>query len=1068
MVSLVYMPKRRRLPPNTEKRVLRAIEGKSYQDQGYTFEEFCFHVLSRSPDYMDLRRSSTSSSRPAPPRNPDAYMNRADGSVVYFEFTEDSNPTRYAHKLMERPYLSAADEVVLAVQATLSLTQRERIEERIKGQDTAARLMDATELCDYMCTHAPSLIGTLLGVRYLPEHFSSLEDACGTLNRRKVRFPTWKEMVDETIFIDDELSGSIQNYLEHHRVPVLLSGRWGSGKSVLAMGVGARLQEKGFSTYYISLSEISEESDWTAFVHLKNEVEKFGDAHTLFIVDDAHSKPEVSYQITNLLRGSGMGPLLLLVGRPTPKEPSEVNTFYPALFDWTDGTIGLTDTPPKGIRMANPFETWSGIWRALDAGDSVDGVRLFARCGGNLSLLSMVLARWNKERGSVLKVKLRPILDYVRTRFLVDEFPQVKTIAALACLDCQADLSAVFINQPGSRRDFAASIELLTESGSSPLIVTGGKATGIGPGEGLLILRSAQHGEGEDRVYSILLEEVLRYARSKPRNPYELIRAMWCTTSDSSGHFLFRDAVRELLIEVLTQEDFARFLKDTVLPNAPSALKLARLARLCSHVGLAEPAYSQLLDKNVLVEMLKTIRQTCKEKGYTVSFTNREYWAWKELARHSSELGDEYLALFTDRELQQYGKLAPRNLGKLVEICARSEVLRERLGSWILDSLGSPGFASRIFRESRCVGAKFLLRDLHRLGDEYTECVRAHLVPSEFARIMKEWTVVDGGILPVVGSKLGKDYRDDVSRCLGLDYLNTICYEIPLNRIRAVYDRHLWARFLAEALARRIDSASFLEVQLFLRNMLFNNFYRSEILAVCEVLDELSIQEGLIAKAVDYGDIGAIGRFLRMLHVVAPRTGSKYAQGILDAGNDMASSEASLWTLTQYAFGLWLSLAPGTRGYLPCNLQERLEAATALGASVTIVTFAGFVRAASLDDAIAFSIDSTDRLGEFTIREIGRMDLDSRSAGSMSRHLWLALSVSGLQHLGISPDRAGATRVAEPITRGLRRLDRRTRALISSPFLPVLGEQVNLQGRLKLCADALEWFSRGSSAKQYE
>lgn len=91
-------------------------------------------------------------------------------------------------------------------------------------------------------------------IKALPKWFQSLDQAINDLHSRYIAFPSLNDFIENKIPINRELVECIHSRVSKRQGPSLVTGKWGSGKTVFALSLGCLLHYKySMSIYYLDL-----------------------------------------------------------------------------------------------------------------------------------------------------------------------------------------------------------------------------------------------------------------------------------------------------------------------------------------------------------------------------------------------------------------------------------------------------------------------------------------------------------------------------------------------------------------------------------------------------------------------------------------------------------------------------------------------------------------------------------------------------------------------------------------------------------------------------------------------
>ncbi|MCX5644927.1 MAG: hypothetical protein NTZ17_09625 [Phycisphaerae bacterium] len=551
-----------------------------------------------------------------------------DDKLICFEYT--TRETGYIEGYLKRTfhdtyYRQNAHRIQQVV-----LVSNRTVEENLKSTcsglaktclQCVCRTLDRQDLVVLLSDY-PHLINQLLDVGWRPKWFKSPEDAVHELNSARLVFPSLADLCEGRVYADEELLGTVVRRVCEHDGPTLLTGRWGSGKTVFALATALKLQkERGFTAYYLDLGECIGRHQQKLTSELFNEsLKPFYNPEVVFVIDNAHVFPHVAYRIAEWASREKAN--VLLVSRPISREMCDEGQDFLEFFRSyglkrvaeEDDSIEDDANAPEShssflVHPTMAIIRWLVDRRLKEVGESREYTdrevaSLYTRLGHNLTLLVLHLRNWSPRSGDIWEPNLEPVFRKLRKRFCLDKFPEIYLLSALNHFDCSADTNVVF-QSTESRVRFES--DFFSEGGQATGLLFQRKTLlfGINPGEARLICeagllakeRSLQDEKGRlpHSISEMLRTLVTRYASCKPANPYEMLRALrWAAVeAKESGDADEEEEIVETLVSVLGCAQFAEYLREIILPQKLSMLGLGNIARLCRYVRLPPPFSSE-------------------------------------------------------------------------------------------------------------------------------------------------------------------------------------------------------------------------------------------------------------------------------------------------------------------------------------------------------------------------------------------------------------------------------------------------------------------------------------------
>lgn len=935
-----------------EKQIQTVLLGGVFPNN-FDLEDICNTVLKRvRPAFASLRSPKTAPYSPAPNQRPDAYVLLEDlHKWIYFEYTHISDKStlrRYVSNIPERSYYKQKAERIEEVVFVSSQVLRPDEKDDFRGMiGTPLRckcsVHDVTDLVSWFSGLAPDLVEPLLGIDCHPKWCLPLAEAVALLNYASIGFPALEAFENDDVTVDERHEKSILEHFRSENGPCLVSGRWGTGKTVFALYVGFLLKkEEAFTVYYLDLKELLMKDDRS--IHsaiLKSALPRFCHPQVLFIIDNAHQLPDLSYKIGRWAIENNAK--ILLVSRPVSREMCDENQYFFGLF-----RVYRPDSPVRedisaeaetSSDAANPpqeslypmFEFHSNVntvrsiirhhTQRLNLTWDYSEVELAAlgrRINYNLTLLVLLLKHWNPATGPITTCELAPIYGSLRKRFVLDEFPEVYWLAALNHFDCPADLD-VFFQDPSRKAIFVSHNAL-----RGLVHVRRNCGFGINTAEARLILEAGIANldvflrDEDGRVFGSVQDAanalICRYACAKPKNPYELLRYIRWAAFEAKEFVGSNEEewISEILSDILSAPTFAAYLREIVLPSRLSMLDMGNIARICKYVRLARNSFSNVITKDVIktgVDRRKAyLIKRYPDKEYWFSW--REYFAWRHLENLDSELGSYFLSQFEYSTLCSHGAWSLKGLANLLYMAAGVEPLKNHVLKSLPQILGdNRTFEDKLLRTSE-IQINFLIRGAALLSEESRDSLTAIMPAKLLADVVKNKAErhVTGRVFYSVSKFMEREYARQFINLFPTDYVYSKTYKRGLTQIQFPLTNQLFQQFLRTDFEATLAVATLRDVQLFLRNLCLHAFGHIHRMEVAFELGKGSIKSNLLSKIrQEDTQLLDIAYFLLNLGSFECEDVASYVNEIFEIDLTRRIYDARLSDMALFFLSIWLS-----------------------------------------------------------------------------------------------------------------------------------------------------------------
>ena len=856
-------------------------------------EDICNTVLKRvRPAFASLRSTKTDPYSPAPKQRPDAYVLLQDlQKWVYFEYTyisDKSQLRRYVSKIPERPYYKQKaeriEEIVLVSSQVLRPDEKDDFRETISAPlRCKCSVHDIPDLVSWFSGLAPDLVQPLLGIDCHPKWCLPLEEAVAHLNDTSIGFPALEDFENDDIIVNERHQKPILEHFRSDNGPFLISGRWGTGKTVFALCVGFSLKkQERFTVYYLDLKEhLMKDARSIHSAILKNALPRFCHPQVLFIIDNAHQLPDLSYKIARWAIENNAK--ILLVSRPVSREMCDENQYFFGLFSVypPDSPVGedMSADSETSSDAASPtqgslypmFEFHSNVntvgtiirhhtqrLNLTSAYSEVELAALARRINYNLTLLVLFLKHWNPASGPITTCELAPIYGWLRRRFVLDQFPEVYWLAALNHFDCPADLDVLF--QDPTRKAIFVSHNALR----GLVHVRRNCGFGINAAEARLILEAGIANldvflrDNDARLFGSVQDAanalICRYACAKPKNPYELLRYIRWAAFEAKEFVGSNEEewISEILSDILSAPMFAAYLREIVLPSRLSMLDMGNIARICKYVRLASNSFSNVITKEVIktgVDRRKAyLIERYPDRGYWFSW--REYFAWRHLENLDNDLGSYFLSQFEYSTLCSHGSWSLKGLANLLYMAAGVEPLKSYVLKSLPQILGDNKTFEHKLRGSSEIQINFLIRGASLLSEESRDSLMAIMPANLLADVIKNkgGKHVTGRVFYSVSKFMEPEYARQFINLFPTDYVYSRTYKRGLTHIQFPLTDQLFQQFLRTDFEAIIASSTLRDVQLFLRSLCLHAFGHIHRREVAFELGKGSIKSSLLSK----------------------------------------------------------------------------------------------------------------------------------------------------------------------------------------------------------------------------
>jgi hypothetical protein len=924
-----------------EKAIQSALTSGQFAHQ-VDFEDVCNRVLRRvKPDFQSLRSSKNDPNKPARALRPDAYA-FLEGSdrYIYFEYTERADKSKLQeditgipHRGYYHPIKNNLAEVVVISSQSLRPDEKHLFREILSGGLGAnSSVYDVSDLVTWFSELAPDLVEPLLGIPCRPKWFRPLNEATEDLAARFIGFPDVASFKTGNL-ITEGLLQLIVNHFQAKRGPFLLSGRWGTGKTVAALSVGWTLHEhNGFTTYYLDLNDRLETDDRKGLALIRESLPKFRHSEVLFIVDNAHQMPVLSYGITRWAKENSAN--VLLVSRPVAEDMCDENQYFPKLLE---AVPSARDQLEAGLE-ADPedAELPSRIQSIVEVRSNLENIKSLVanhvRNNGlaqmpseeeliefgelidhNLTLLVVLLRGWDPTRESITALRLAGIFAILQKKFALDEFPEVYSLAALNHIDCPADLDVLF-PEATRKTAFVADTRL-----SGILRTRRNHVFGINAAEAKLIIQAGLHNNvpilraPNGRVFATVEEAqttlLVQYASATPANPYGLLRSLrWAAYEARQFDRGTEDNVREMLYAVLTCTPFASYLREVILPTRLSMVALGNVARLCSYAALEPLHSSQIITTEALEAGVQNRRTAWTERHPELEafFTWRDFFAWRHLENLDARLATHFLSQFPYTALQSYGKHSISGLSNLLQMAAHTNWLKPLVLRDLADIVGDVAMFQQRLSKLAEIGICFLIRNAALISKE--DYISELAPPEIMASIVKGRPNLNGRIFTFISRFMGPIYSRQFLGFFSLDQVYRSTFGRPLGKITSFVSEELFRRFVTTELQSRLILSEFKDIQLFLRNLCLFGFRRQQITIVAELLRKEEVAQEIAPKMKQRQTlIEEIAFFFLHLDTIATDLPEKYLTRALKFGLGDTVLSGSLGEVGLFLLSAWIA-----------------------------------------------------------------------------------------------------------------------------------------------------------------
>ncbi len=728
--------------------------------------------------------------------------------------------------------------------------------------------------------------------------------------------------------------------------PALLTGRSGAGKTVVAASLGMALQNvKNCEAYYCDLADFigkGDDADLSSQLLRSHPSSVSHSKSPVYIVDNAHLFPRTSYVVAE--RAARDAVRVLLVSRPISDEMCDQKQYYPELFARTSPqnllATGATDEPTEIEPTAKSTISHPHLmlWPSLETAHGIVGLHLkrfsmgendisfqledlYKNTRDDLSLLALCLKNWNPRVSSCATPDFTRVYEVLSSRYLLDRFPELYTIAALACFDCPTDRHALF-HTPERATEFDSVFFLPGRKEYGLLRRWSSLYSGISAGEGRLICQTAVHkkaicddngelAESTERVQQILLS---RYAACWPHNPYQLLRCMrWAVFEATSyGGSREEESILEILVSILSRDEFAAYIREVIVPKRLSMIGLTNIARLCKYVGLSPVEYSKLLTRKAIENGIRNYR-THHYPSRRPAFLTPEYDSWRHLHNLDPEYGELFVRQFKPDQLIAWGTYSLRTLGCLLFLAANMQCMKEPVEESLEHLFGRPERFLERFSSASEVSAKFFVRDVSLFGRSAVDLFQSLLPPKKLAVIVKVWEPSDVGFLNVLPQCVDGWYLQEFADEFETDEMYRLVYGKHLAKINFSHSYELFERFVKTDLRAQIKNASLHDIQLFLRNVLWHGFGTQHRRLVSKVFEEETIRKSVQSKLDNQdGSLKDIAFLLMNLaDLYDEQLAVSYAENSRTLKCSILIPDASLCDVAMFLFAFWmLGLSP--------------------------------------------------------------------------------------------------------------------------------------------------------------
>jgi hypothetical protein len=937
--ALIAMP----LTPTVEKQIRQAIIEGSFAS-GLDFEDVCTSLLKRDPQYKSLGSGKADPNSPAPGRRPDGYAYLDDENKwVYFEYTARARDAlrSYVKELSTRKYyaerVGVIKGVVLVSSQPLPPGEIEEFGQLLSTElGCWCRVLDVNSLVAIFDRYAVDLVEPLLGIECHPKWFRTLEQAIEELYTRYSGFPTLEDFRDGSLQVDQAAVDTICEHFRSRNGPCLLTGRWGSGKTVLALTLGFKTKkEDDLTVYYLDMVDHTGRNSREVGSALIRSLQQFRHPRVLFILDNAHLFPGVSYFLARWAIRNNAN--VLVVSRPISEEMCDEDQFFPFLFKPDDAALPAIDAGIESATANDEADLPVALppWFTIRSGPSTitrivrwhcqklgvnyectesDSTALGEKVDYNLTLLALLLRDWDPTSCPIAEADMDGVYRTLAKRFTLETFPEVYLVAALNHFDCSADLNVLF-QDPNRKSAFLAGFV-----SKGILRMRRNLVFGIGAGEARLIVeagisrRELQDDEGRllSSVQDVLKVLLVRYASGRPKNPYEMLRRIrWAAFEARQFEGLRREeSAAELLGHVLNCSSFKDYLREIILPNRLSMLGLGNIARLYKYAGLSTDCYSNVLTRDAIRNGIlnRDNYWTGQHPGQEPWFTWQEFFAWRHLENLNEQLGSYFLEQFEYAKLRSHGMASGRGLSHLLHMARRTDWLGKKVGEELPRFFGDPAIFQEKIRKLKEAGICFLIRDAALFSRASLDCLAECMPPKALAKVAKEKWAVTGDLFRAVSRYMGPGYMKDFTAEFAQEDIYNIVFGQGLVEIVSSFSDKLYERFVERDLAAQVAASSFHEIQLFLRNLSLFGFQDRHREWTARKFHDERLKEIVISKiAAANTSLVDIAFFLLDWAAFSPDVAADYCKAALGMNLSESISEATLSDLALFLLSVWMA-----------------------------------------------------------------------------------------------------------------------------------------------------------------
>ncbi len=1033
------------VPRNIELAVQSALVSGVFAE-GYDFEDVCTRLLKRvHPVFTSIRSTKTTPYNWASRGRPDAYALLDDHKWIYFEYTRLAEKPRlvaYVTKLPKRAYYRGAPSWLakLVLVSSLILTPGEK---ETLSRSLAEVLMcsvainDLADLVSWFCDTAPELISLLLNIECSPKWFSPLSKAIDDITLTQAGFPTLADFNYDKLSVDAHQSKILVDHFTSHGGPFFLSGRWGVGKTVLALYVGVYLEKHAELTpFYIDLKDhIGTDKRKVCSTLIKHSLPSFTHPKVLFIIDNAHQIPFASYAVVQWAKSRGVN--VLLISRIISEDMCDENEYFPRLFGKNDHAITSEgDSSPEdsqsgaededGIVPPNQTSlelvpdigtirrivaTHLSTIQATGGLSDQDLIHLSERIGYNLTLLRLLLARWNPTLESLFAVPVEAVLETLGRRFGARDYPEIYMLAALSYLDCPCDVNVLLPN-PDRRTQF------LTDPRLSGLIGTrSNRAFGISAAEGCLLIQAGlrskaailctDDGRLPDTFDAALNTLVTRYAKTRPLNPYELLKHIRWAAREAQIDYDARseEQMVEIMSNVLSSPEFTSYLRFVVLPSGKSLLGLGNIARVFHDTGIKKAVWSSVLTGETIDLAMQAVRTGWVERrggGGPLPFTSRGVFVWRQLAKLDPRLGSQFLSQFSYLLLLNYGLSSLRALSSLLWMASEVQWLGDRLTDDMRTVLQQLSCSLEETKSLSEVQVTFLIRNAHAFSEDTVLQIFRVMTPLVMASIIQSPRNKRGGLLYAVYRYAEHSYFRRLMALLPKDEVYRQIYARGIDRITWAGNEELFEIFLKNDLETSIVTANLGAIERFMRRLKLFGFSELQQDMAAKVMNRERIRRHIYSLFRSrMTRLADIGYFLLNAESLAPTLVDGYAQDCLEAIPVPAFYKAPMGDLALFLLAIWITTSINPLDRLGgINLEDHIEATSSRCSASELVQIVGTM--AFVDPAFKVTVDagrSAQGLERYLERIKHGLPDDAGNRGFNTTAYRLAVSIVGAQRL---------------------------------------------------------------------